>query len=153
LKISAGIDIVHVPYRGVSSTVVAVVSGEAQMMIVSPLTALPLVRAGKLRGIAVTSATRAKMLPDFPTMQESGLRGYELSSCYGLLAPRSTPEPVVAALNQAVVRVLKTEEVQTRLRDESAEPVGSTPEYFQRYLIEQTAKYAKVVQATGMQIE
>ena len=152
-KISAGVNMVHVPYRGISGTVVAVTSGEAQVMIVSPLSALSLVRTGKLRGIAVTGARRSKILPDLPTMQESGLKDYEFSSCYGLLAPRNTSDAVIATLNQAVVRLLKSEDVQTRLREESAEPVGSTPEAFQKYLIEQSAKYAKIVRATGMQNE
>jgi tripartite-type tricarboxylate transporter receptor subunit TctC len=152
-KISAGVNMVHVPYRGISSTVVAVTSGEAQVMIVSPLSALSLVRTGKLRGIAVTGARRSKILPDLPTMQESGLKDYEFSSCYGLLAPRNTSDAVIARLNQAVVQLLKSDDVQTRLREESAEPVGSTPEAFQKYLVEQSAKYAKIVRATGMQNE
>jgi tripartite-type tricarboxylate transporter receptor subunit TctC len=152
-KISAGVDMVHVPYRGISSTVVAVTSGEAQVMIVSPLSALPLVRAGKLRAVAMTGTQRARLLPDLPTMQESGLKEYEFSSCYGLLAPRNTPASAVATLNQSVLRILKAEDVQVRLKEESAEPVGSTPEYFQKYLLEQTAKYARIVRATGMQNE
>jgi tripartite-type tricarboxylate transporter receptor subunit TctC len=152
-KISAGVDMVHVPYRGISSTVVAVTAGEAQVMIVSPLSALSLVRAGKLRALAVTGGKRAKLLPDLPTMQESGLKEYEFSSCYGLLAPRNTPDAAVATLNQSILRILKAEDVQARFREESAEPVGSTPDYFQKYLLEQTAKYARIVRETGMKNE
>jgi tripartite-type tricarboxylate transporter receptor subunit TctC len=152
-KITARVNMVHVPYRGITGTVTAVVSGEAQAMIVSPLSSLSLVRAGKLRALAVTGATRAPIVPEVPTMQESGLKGYELGSCYGLLAPRGTPEAAIATLNQAALRALKTEEVRARLRDEAAEPVGSTPDRFQKYLVEQTAKYAGIVRATGMQNE
>jgi tripartite-type tricarboxylate transporter receptor subunit TctC len=152
-KLSAGVNIVHVPYRGVTGTVTAVVSGEAHAMIVSPLTSLGLVRSGKLRALAVTGTRRVQIVADVPTMQESGLRDYELSSCYGLLAPRNTPQAAITTLNQAVLRALKADDVRTRLRDEAAEPVGSTPDEFLRYLIERTAKYAKIVRTTGMQSE
>jgi tripartite-type tricarboxylate transporter receptor subunit TctC len=153
LKLSTGSAIVHVPYRGVTGTVAAVTSGEAHMMITSPLTALSLVRAGKLRALAVTGTNRMQIAPEVPTMQESGVKDYELTSSYGLLAPRKTPEAAIATLNQAMVRALKADDVRARLRDEAVEPVGSTPEEFQKYLAEQTAKYAKIVRATGMKNE
>jgi tripartite-type tricarboxylate transporter receptor subunit TctC len=111
------------------------------------------VRSGKLRALAVTGARRVQIVADVPTMQESGLRDYELSSCYGLLAPRNTPQPAITMLNQALLRALKADDVRTRLRDEAAEPVGSTPEQFLKYLLERTEKYAKIVRATGMQSE
>jgi tripartite-type tricarboxylate transporter receptor subunit TctC len=152
-RITAGVDIVHIPYRGITNAVIDVTSGAAQMIIVSPLSALPLVRVGKLRALAVTSASRARALPDLPTVQEGGLKGYEFTSAYGLLAPRNTPDAIVAVLNHGIASALKTAEVQARLKEECAEPVGSTPEYFQKYLIEQTAKYAKLVRATGMRID
>jgi tripartite-type tricarboxylate transporter receptor subunit TctC len=152
-KIATGVNIVHVPYRGITAAVIDVTAGAAQMMIVSPLSALPLARAGKLRLVAVTSASRARALPDVPTMQESGVKGYEFSSAYGLLAPRNTPSSAVTVLNQGIVRALASEEAQTRLKDECVEPVGSTPQDWQKYLIEQTAKYAKIVRATGMKTE
>ena len=119
----------------------------------SPLSALPLVRPGKLRMLAVTSAKRALALPELPTIQEGGLKGFEFTSAYGLLAPRNTPDAFVAVINQGIVRALKTEEVQARLKDECAEPVGSTPEQLQKYLIAQTATYAKLVRASGMKSE
>jgi tripartite-type tricarboxylate transporter receptor subunit TctC len=153
LKLSTGSAIVHVPYRGVTGTVAAVTSGEAHMMITSPLTALSLVRVGKLRALAVTGTNRMQIAPEVPTMQESGVKDYELTSSYGLLAPRKTPEAAIATLNQAMVRALKADDVRARLRDEAVEPVGSTPEEFQKYLAEQTAKYAKIVRATGMKNE
>ena len=153
LKISTGIAIVHVPYRGVTGTVAAVTSGEAQMMITSPLTALALVRAGKLRALAVTGTHRIQIEPGIPTMQESGVKDYELTSSYGLLAPRKTPEAAIATLNQAMVRAVRADDARARLRDEAVEAVGSTPEEFQKYLLEQTAKYVKIVRATGMQNE
>ena len=83
-------------------------------------------------------------------MQESGVKDYELSSCYGLLAPRGVPDAVIATVNQAVLRTLKSDDVRTRLRDEAAEPIGSSPEQFQKYLMERTAN-TEIVRATGMQ--
>jgi tripartite-type tricarboxylate transporter receptor subunit TctC len=152
LKISAGLNLVHVPYRGITGTVTAVTSGEAQLMITSPLTALPLVRAGKLRALAVTGTRRMQIAPEIPTMQET-IKGYELTSHYGLLAPRGTPDAAIATLNQAMVQALKGDDVRARLREEAVDPVGSTPAEFQKYLLEQMAKYAKIVRATGMQNE
>ena len=122
-------------------------------MITSPVTALSLVRAGKLRALAVTGTRRMQVAPALPTMQEAGLKDYELTSCYGLLAPRNTPDSAIAVLNQAMVRALKADDVRARLLEEAAEPVGSTPGEFQNYLLEQTAKYATIVRATGMQSE
>ena len=152
-RISAGIDIVHIPYRGITGAVMDVTSGAAQMMIVSPLSTLPLLRVGRLRALAVTSTRRARALPELPTVQESGLKGFEFTSAYGLLAPRNTPETIIALLNQGMVRALKADDVQARLRDDCAEPVGSTPDYLQKYLLTQTATYAKLVRASGMKIE
>ena len=152
-KITSGVDIVHIPYRGITQAVIDVVSGGSQMMIVSPLSALPLVRTGKLRLLAVTSAHRAQALPEISTLQEGGMKGFEFSSAYGLLAPRGTPEYAINMINQAIGRVLKVEDVKTRLKEECADPVGSTPELLQKYLIDQTTKYAKLVQAAGMKIE
>ena len=153
LKLSAGINLLHVPYRGITGTVTAVTSGEAHAMFTSPLTAYSLVRAGKLRALAMTGTRRMQIAPEIPTMQESGIKGYDLNSHYGLLAPRGTPDAVIATLNHAMVQALKADDVRARLRDEAVEPVGSTPAEFQRYLTEQMAKYAKIVLATGMKIE
>ncbi|NBR27457.1 MAG: tripartite tricarboxylate transporter substrate binding protein [Betaproteobacteria bacterium] len=152
-KVTAGVDVVHIPYRGITQAVIDVTSGAAQMMIVSPLSALPLARAGKLRLLAVTSANRAQALPDVPTVQEGGLKGFEFSSAYGLLAPRGTPEAAINVIQQGIVRALKTEDAQSRLKEECADPVGSTPEVWQKYLVEQTAKYGKLVRAAGMKVE
>jgi len=152
-KLTTGVNIVHIPYRGITAAVIDVTSGAAQMAIVSPLSALPLARTGKLRVIAVTSAARTRALPEIPTMQESGVKGYEFSSAYGLLAPRNTPAFAVNTINQGIVRALGTEEAQARLKEECVDPVGSTPQVFQKYLVEQTAKYARIVRATGMKSE
>jgi len=152
-KQMAGVDIVHIPYRGITQAVIDVTSGAAQMMIVSPLSALPLARAGKLRLLAVTGAGRSQALPGVPTVQEGGLKGFEFSSAYGLLAPRGTPDNAVNVINQGIARALKAEDTQLRLKEECADPVGSTPDVLQKYLVEQSAKYAKLVRAAGMKVE
>jgi len=152
-KLIAGVDVVHIPYRGITQAVIDVTSGAAQMMIVSPLSALPLARAGKLRLLAVTSANRAQALPEVPTVREGGLKDFEFSSAYGLLAPRGTPEAAINVIQQGIVRALKSEDAQARLKEECADPVGSTPEVWQKYLVEQTAKYGKLVRAAGMKVE
>ena len=152
-KITTGVDVVHIPYRGITQAVIDVVSGGSQMMIVSPLSALPLVRSGKLRLLAVTSGGRAQALPEVPTLQESGVKGFEFSSAYGLLAPRGTPETAVNVINQGIARALKTDDVRARLKEECADPVGSSPDALQKYLVEQTANYARLVRAAGMKIE
>jgi tripartite-type tricarboxylate transporter receptor subunit TctC len=152
-RINAKVNIVHIPYKGVTGAVIDTMAGAAQMMIVSPITVLPQVKAGKLRALAVTTAARSRALPDLPTLQESGVAGYEFSSCYGLLAPRGVPGPVLASLNQAVSRVLQQKDLQDRLASEAAEPAGGTPEQFGEYLKQQGDKFAKLIKAIGLKPE
>ena len=152
-KLNTGVDIVHIPYKGMAGAVVDTMAGATQMMIVSPLTVLPQVKAGKLNALAVTTATRSQALPDLPTMQESGVAGYEFSSWYGLLAPRAVPGPIIANLNQATAKALQSKDLQTRLASEGAEPVGGTPEQFAGFLKQQMEKYAKLIKEIGLQPE
>jgi tripartite-type tricarboxylate transporter receptor subunit TctC len=152
-RIGAGVDIVHIPYKGVSGALIDTIAGATQMMIASPLTVLRQVQAGKLKGLAVTAAARSKAMPQLPTLQESGVAGYEFSSWYGLLAPRAVPGAVITSLNQAAVKALQSTDVQAKLAAEGAEPVGSTPQQFGQYLKQQVEKYAKLVRAIKLQVE
>ena len=152
-RINAKVNVVHIPYKGVTGAVIDTIAGATQMMIVSPITVLPQVKAGKLRALAVTTAARSRALPELPTLQESGVAGYEFSSWYGLLAPRAVPGAVLASLNQATVRVLQQKDVQARLANEGADPAGGTPEQFGEYLKQQVDKYAKLVKAIGLKAE
>ena len=152
-RINARVNIVHIPFKGVTGAIIDTMAGATQMMIVSPLTVLPQVKAGKLRALAVTTAARSAALPDLPTLQESGIAGYEFSSCYGLLAPRAVPGAVLASLNHAVVRVLQQKDVQARLASEAAEPAGGTSEQFAEYLKQQSDKFAKLIKAIGFKPE
>ncbi len=152
-KVHAKVDIVHIPYKGVTGALMDTVAGATQLMIASPLTALPQAKAGKLKALAVTTVTRSKLLPELPTMRESGIPGYEFSSWYGLLAPRAVPGPVIVSLSQAVRKTLELPDVQTRLASEGAEPVGGTPEQFGAYLRQEVERYAKLVRELKLQVD
>ncbi len=152
-RISTKVDIVHIPYKGVSGAVIDMVAGTTQMMFASPVTVLPQVKAGRLRALAVTTAVRAKSIPDLPTVRESGVDGYEFSSWYGLLAPRAVPPGIIATLNQAVARVLQQPDVQARLGADGAEVAGGTPDQFAEFLQQQMEKYAKLVKELNLRIE
>jgi tripartite-type tricarboxylate transporter receptor subunit TctC len=144
---------VHIPYKGITGAVMDTLAGTTQIMIASPITVMPQVRAGKLHALAVTTAARSKSLPQLPTMNESGVAGYEFSSWYGLLAPRGVPAPVVAALSQATAKAVQQKDVQSRLESEAAEPIGSTPEQFGEYLKQQVDKYRKLVRDIKLPLE
>ncbi len=152
-RLGAGINIVHIPYKGITGALLDTVAGTTQIMIASPITVLPQVRAGKLHALAVTTATRSKSLPELPTMRESGIPAYEFSSWYGLLAPRAVPAAIVTTLSQAVAKAVQQKDVQIRLESEAAEPVGSTPEQFDEYLKQQVGKYTKLVRDIKLPLE
>ena len=149
-KLSAGVDLTHVPYKGLAGAMNDTVGGTVQVIFPSPLTALPQVRAGKLIPLAVTTPTRSRSMPDLPTLQESGLAGYVFDSWYGLLAPRGTPEPLLTRLHEVVAQALQAPELQQRLSAEAAEPVGSSPAQFERFLLDEVAQYARLVRQLGL---
>lgn len=149
-KLRAKVDMTHIPYKGVSQAVIDVVSGAMQVMFPSPASAIAQVKAGRLRLLAVTTSQRARALPDVPTIQESGVPGYEFSNWWGLLAPRGTPNSVVLRFNQEVKQVLQLKDVQARLGGETGEPVGSSPDYFRDYLSAEIEKYSRLVKEVGL---
>lgn len=132
-KLNAKVQMTHIPYKSLSGAVIDVVSGAVQVMFPSPLTALGQMKAGKLRGLAVTTARRSQTMPELPTIRESGVAGYEFSSWFGLLAPRATPDAVITRLNQAVVQILRSKDMQARLTGDGGDPVGNTPEGYGRW--------------------
>ena len=152
-KLAAKVDLTHVPYKGLAGAMNDTVGGTVQVIFPSPLTAMAQVRAGKLVALAVTTPTRSRSLPDLPTLQESGVPGYVFDSWYGLLAPRNTPEPVLARLHQAVTQALQSKELQARLSAEAAEPAGSTPAQTTQYLADEVVKYARLVKQLGLQAD
>jgi tripartite-type tricarboxylate transporter receptor subunit TctC len=152
-KNMAGIDLVHVPYKGTAPAMAETVAGQVSLDMDNMLALLPQVKAGRLRPLAVTTLKRSPLLPEVPTMDESGYRSFEVSPWFGVLAPAATPKDVVARLNSEMVKVLRIPEVRDRLMQQGAEPVGNTPEQFGAYLVAEVAKWAKVVKATGARID
>lgn len=150
-KMLAGIDMLHIPYKGVAPAIIDVVSGQVTMTFASILSSLPQVKAGKLRPLAVTGGQRSPAAPQLPTMVEAGVKGYESATWYGLLAPAATPLEIVAKLNAEVVNILKSPEMHDRLSKEGADPVGNTSAEFSKFIQTEIDKWRKVIQAAGIQ--
>ncbi len=148
-KLTAGIDIVHVPYKGTAPAVTDLVSGQVSMMIANTPAVLPMVKAGRLKPLAVTSLSRSSLMPELPTVAESGLPGFEVIVWYGVLAPAVTPKPIIAKLNGYLKQMASVPEVKERLAGQGAEAISSTPEEFARKIREDMKKWAKVVQVSG----
>jgi tripartite-type tricarboxylate transporter receptor subunit TctC len=153
LKSMAGIDMVHIPYKGTSPGVVDLLAGQVLVMAPNLLTALPHIKSGKLRALAVTSTKRTEALPEVPTVAEAGLPGYDSTQWYGVLAPAGTQAQIVARLHGEIVRALRDAEVGKRLAADGAEAVGSTPEEFTAFIKSESEKWAKVARAAGIKPE
>jgi tripartite-type tricarboxylate transporter receptor subunit TctC len=149
----AGVDMVHVPYKGLSPALADLLSGQVQVMFSSVVAILPHIKAGKLRGLAVTGAKRLPSLPDLPTIAESGFPGYEASSWYGILAPAGTPPDIVARLNAELSKALEQPEVKTSLRAEGAEPVGGSPEQFAAHIRSEKERLGKLIRDANIRLE
>ena len=148
-KLRTGTNIVHVPYKGSSPAMTALIAGDVQLGFFNPVAAGPHVASGRLRALAVAGAKRTALLPDVPTMKEAGFPGVEVALWYGLLAPKQTPREIVQTLAGAVAKATRDEEVKKRLAADGAEPVGNTPDEFDRQLKEDIAKYGEVVRVSG----
>ena len=153
LKSMAGIDIVHIPYKGSAPALNDLVAGQVSLMFDLVLTAAPHVKSGAVRGLAVTGAKRSSALPDLPTVAESGVPGYEVSAWFGIFAPAEVPQPVVQRLNAEFVKALQQPDLRQRLASQGAEPLTSTPDEFTAYLRSEIAKWAKVVKDSGMKVD
>jgi tripartite-type tricarboxylate transporter receptor subunit TctC len=152
LKSMTGIDMVHIPYKGTTPGVVDLLAGQVSVMAPNLLTALPHIKAGKLRALAVTSAKRTGALPEVPTIAET-LPGYESAQWYGVLAPAGTSRDIVARLHAEIVRALKHSDVKDRLAADGAEPVGSSPEEFAAFIKSEIDKWTRVARAAGIHPE
>ena len=153
LKSMAGVNIVHVPYKGTGPAVTALLSGEVDLYFATVPAALPLVEAKKLRALGVTSARRSALMRDVPAIAEAGLKGYETSTWHGILAPAATPADIVVKLNAEIARTLAQPAVRERLVGQGLDPVGGTPEQFGAYLKTEISKWAVVVKASGARPE
>ncbi len=151
--ILTGTNIVHVPYKGGGPAMVDVLAGQMQLYFGTMPGVMPHVKSGKLRPVAVTSDKRSQTLPEFPTIAESGVTGYEAATWYGLLAPAQTPRAIVERLHREVVKILGVAEMRERLVAQGFEPVGGTPEQFGAYIKTEIAKWGKVIREAGIRAE
>ena len=148
----ADVKIVHIPYKGSSAALPDLMAGRVQMMFENVAVMTPHVRQGSLRALAVTGPKRAALLPEVPTVAESGLTGFEVVGWFGLLAPAGTPAPVIEKLNAAVNQLLARDPVTKRLGDMGADPVGGTTAVFASFLANETAKWGKVIREAGITV-
>lgn len=150
-KLTTGLDIVHVPYKGGGPAITALMSGEVQMVFSSMLPVMPHLKSGRLVAIAIASAKRTAALPDLPTFRESGI-DYETGTWFGVLVPAGTPKEIVTKLHGEIARIVKLPDVQERIAGEGADPIGNTPAEFQAFIKSEAAKAAKVVKAAKISV-
>ena len=152
-KVDAGVDMLHVPFKGAAPAMQALLAGDTQLMFDNLASATAQVKAGKLKALAVTTARRSKLAPDLPTLAEAGLPGFDISTWFGLLAPAGTPADVVARWNAEVTRILNSTEMRERMTALGAEPAPDTPAEFARFIAGETAKYARIVKLSGAKLD
>ena len=147
----AGIELTHVPYRSAPAAQQALMGGEVSMFFDTPITAVPLVKDGRLRALGVSTRTRSPLMPDVPTIEEAGVPGYEMLGWNGILAPAATPRPIVEQLNREIRAVLDEPEVKQKLAQQGADPAPTDPESFARLIRDDVAKWADVIRSAGIQ--
>jgi tripartite-type tricarboxylate transporter receptor subunit TctC len=142
--------LVHVPYKGGGPALIGLIAGEAQMQISDVIGASPHVRAGRVRGVAVTAMRRTPTFPEIPTLNEAGVRGYDVTGWYGMLAPAKMPNEIVARLNGEVTRIMRSPDAVEQFARAGSEPSATTPAEFGAYIRAETEKWRKVVKAAGI---
>jgi tripartite-type tricarboxylate transporter receptor subunit TctC len=145
----AGVKMTHVPYKGGGPAMVDLIAGQIQLVFATAASAVPHIKSGKIKGIAVTTAKRSALMPNLPTISEAGLPGFDANNWYGLLAPAKTPRPIIDRLNREVTKVLAMPDVKEFLFNQGLDPAPGTPEKFGAYIKSEMAKWAKVVKASG----
>ena len=146
----ARIRMTHVPYRGGGQAVLAIVTGEVSLGFVDLVSMLPHVKSGRVRSIALTGLKRSSVLPEVPTISESGYPGYQSGIWYGVVAPARTPAEIITRLNTELVKIVRTPEFLENLKAEGAEPVASAPDYFADHIKKETARWAKVIREANI---
>ena len=144
-----GVKMVHVPHKGAAPATIDLLAGHVALMFNNLISAVPNVRAGKLRALAVTGSERTPALPDLPTIAEAGVPGYEASTWYAMFVPAGTPQPVIERLNREVSAIVKSPEIRKQLSAVGIDPVGGTPEALAKYLRSELVKWGKVAKASG----
>ena len=149
----AGVNMVHIPYKGAAAAMQDLIGGRIDLMFDNLASSLTQVKAGRIRALAVTTARRSALAPDLPTIAESGLPGFDISTWFGIFAPAGTPRPVVDRLHDEFAKALAAPDVREKMLNLGAEPVGNTPEEFAAYVKAEAAKYAKLVKASGAKVD
>ncbi len=152
-KVMAGVDLLHVPYKGTGQALTDLVGGQVDLMFAPAQTVMPQVQAGRVRALAVTSASRSETLPGLLTVNESGVPGYAAVGWFGLLAPVATPKPLVAKLSADINQVMAQREVREKMLALGSEPAANSPETFTQFIREDQAKWAKLIKDQGIKIE
>jgi tripartite-type tricarboxylate transporter receptor subunit TctC len=151
LKTMAGIDITHVPYRSNPQAITDLLAGQISMIFADVSTTLPQVKAGRAKGLAVSTATRSPLAPELPTMQEAGVPAYELAAWFAAFLPAKTPRPVVDKLHDALVQAVADKTVADKLLQAGIEPAASTPEELKAFVEAEIGKWAQIVKAAGIE--
>jgi tripartite-type tricarboxylate transporter receptor subunit TctC len=146
-----GANLTHVPYKGGGPALADLLAGQINVLFATPLESAPHLKSGRVRGLAVSTVKRSSAMPELPTLAEAGVPGFEVSSWYGLLAPRGTPPEIIAKLNGEVVRVLHLPDIVERFSKDGVEPVGTTPEQFGTHILSEITKWKRVVSAAGIE--
>ena len=149
----AGVEIVHVPYKGSGAALTDLLGGHVALSFGGLAAGMPYVKTGRLRLLAVTTAKRSSAAPEVPTIAESGVPGFDVSSWFGVLAPAGTPREAVDRLHTEIARILTAKDVKDRLAADGAEPVGNTPQEFAEFIRAELAKWGKVVKGAGIRPE
>jgi tripartite-type tricarboxylate transporter receptor subunit TctC len=149
----AGVKLTHVPYKGGALAMADVIGGQVNMLFSTILQSHAHIAAGRLRPLAVTTARRSPSLPATPTMQEAGVKDYQMAGWYGVMAPRRTPAAIVEQLNHEIVRILQLPETRERLATDGSEPVGSTPQQFGAHIHSEIVRWRKLIRELGIQGE
>jgi tripartite-type tricarboxylate transporter receptor subunit TctC len=152
-KAMAGVEMVHVPYKGAQPALTDVIAGQVQLMFATSASVIPYIKAGRLRGLAVTTAQRSASVPDLPTVSEAGLAGFEATTWHGVVVPSGTPAALVGRLNEEINSVLNQKDLRERFTGLGAEVAVGTPRDFADYIARETPKWSKVVRDSGARAE
>jgi len=152
-NLMSGVKLVHVPYKGGAPAMSDLVGGQVQLVFATTASAIPHVKSGRIKGIAVTTAKRSALLPELPTISEAGLAGFDANNWYGLVVPAKTPRAIIDQLNAEVTKILNMPDVRTALFNQGLDPAPGTPEQFGAYIRAERSKWARVIKESGAKAE